>query len=125
MLKVLLLFQVRYMVHGIIATALFSVPFFTKEPYVFHIFCLIGINIIFASSLNTIINIGELNLAHAAFMGIGAYTSTLAVMKLALPFWVAMPLSMAAAAIISLAIGLLTLRFKGAISFFLRFFLQN
>lgn len=93
---------------------LFAIPLFTDEPYVFHIFCLIGINIIFACSLNTILNIGELNLAHAAFMGIGAYASTLMVMRLSSSFWLAMPVAMIAAAIISLAIGFLTLRFKGA-----------
>jgi branched-chain amino acid transport system permease protein len=75
---------------------------------------LIGINIIFACSLNIILNIGELNLAHAAFMGIGAYTSTILVMRLSLPFWFAMPAAMLASAIVSLAIGFLTLRFKGA-----------
>lgn len=93
---------------------LFAVPVLTREPYRLHILCLIGINIIFACSLNLILSIGELNLAHAAFMGIGAYTSTLVVMRLDLPFWVALPLAMIAAAFISLPIGYLTLRFKGA-----------
>src|SRR5512139_770113 len=100
--------------YGVLLGLLFAIPLFTGEPYVFHILCLIGINIIFACSLNTILNIGELNLAHAAFMGIGAYTSTLLVMRLSFSFWLAMPLAMIAAAIISLAIGFLTLRFKGA-----------
>jgi branched-chain amino acid transport system permease protein len=103
-----------YIAYCAVPAALFCVPLITREPYVFHILCLIGINIIFACSLNTILNIGELNLAHAAFMGIGAYTSTLLVMKLSLPFWLAMPAAMLASAIISLAIGFLTLRFKGA-----------
>jgi branched-chain amino acid transport system permease protein len=47
-------------------------------------------------------------------MGIGAYASTLLVIRLSFSFWLAMPLAMIAAAIISLAIGFLTLRFKGA-----------
>jgi len=91
-----------------------SLPLITKEPYVFHILCLVGINIIFACSLNVILNIGELNLAHSAFMGIGAYVSTLVAMRLSMSFWLAMPVAMAAAAIISVPIGFLTLRFKGA-----------
>ena len=93
---------------------LLAIPLSINEPYVLHILCLIGINIIFACSLNTILNIGELNLAHAAFMGIGAYTSTLLAMKLSVTFWLAMPLAMIASAVISLPIGFLTLRFKGA-----------
>lgn len=100
--------------YGVLLGLLLMIPLFTDEAYVFHILCLIGINIIFACSLNAILNIGELNLAHAAFMGIGAYASTLLVMRLSLSFWLAMPLAMIAAAIISLAIGFLTLRFKGA-----------
>ncbi len=93
---------------------LLALPFITREPYVFHILCLVGINIIFACSLNVILNIGELNLAHSAFMGIGAYASALLVMKLSLCFWLAIPAAMVAAAIISIPIGFLTLRFKGA-----------
>lgn len=107
-------YKITYFVYCAILVLLFSVPLITREPYIFHILCLIGINIIFACSLNIILNIGELNLAHAAFMGIGAYTSTILVMRLSLPFWFAMPAAMLASAIVSLAIGFLTLRFKGA-----------
>jgi branched-chain amino acid transport system permease protein len=99
---------------AVILVILAVMPFFTREPYVFHILCLIGINIIFAASLNAILNIGELNLAQAAFMGIGAYASTLLVTMAGLSFWVALPLASLVTATVSLFIGLLTLRFKGA-----------
>lgn len=101
-------------VYPAILIMLVSIPLFTHEPYVFHILCLIGINIIFACSLNAILNIGELNLAQAAFMGIGAYASTLMVMRLGLSFWIAMPAAALISAAFSLMIGLLTLRFRGA-----------
>jgi len=107
-------YKITYFVYGTILVLLFVIPIITQEAYVFHILCLIGINIVFACSLNIILNIGELNLAHAAFMGIGAYTSTILVMRLSLPFWFSMPVAMLVSAIISLAIGFLTLRFKGA-----------
>jgi branched-chain amino acid transport system permease protein len=93
---------------------LFAIPLMTQEPYTLHILCLIGINIIFACSINAILNVGELNLAQAAFMGIGAYSSTLLVMRLNLSFWFALPIAMVITAIVSLPIGYLTLRFKGA-----------
>lgn len=89
-------------------------PCFTSEPYVFHILCLIGINIILAASLNAILNIGELNLAQAAFMGIGAYASAILVTKVGLSFWIALPLASLITATVSLLTGLLTLRFRGA-----------
>ena len=100
--------------YGILMAFLFLIPFLTTEPFLLHVFCLIGINIIFACSLRTILTIGELNLAHAAFMGIGAYSSALIVMKMHLSFWVAMPLAMVIAGVISVPLGFLTLRFKGA-----------
>lgn len=103
-----------YIVYLVILFLFAAVPLVTREPYVFHILCLIGINVIFACSLNAIINIGELNLAQAAFMGIGAYTSTLLVTRLGLSFWIALPAAASVSAIVSLPIGFLTLRFRGA-----------
>ncbi len=103
-----------YVTYGGLLLLLAVIPFFTSEPYVFHILCLIGINVIFACSLNAILNIGELNLAQAAFMGIGAYASTILVMRLGLSFWIALPVASFISAIFSLLIGVLTLRFRGA-----------
>jgi branched-chain amino acid transport system permease protein len=103
-----------YSPYVIIFIGVVSIPLLTQEPYVFHILCLIGINTIFACSLNVILNIGELNLAHAAFMGIGAYASTVMVMRLGLSFWIALPAASCVTAMFSLLIGLLTLRFRGA-----------
>lgn len=103
-----------YIVYAVLLLMFAGIPLITSEPYVFHILCLIGINIIFACSLNAIVNIGELNLAQAAFMGIGAYTSTLLVTRLGVSFWIALPAASLVSAIVSLPIGLLTLRFRGA-----------
>lgn len=103
-----------YIIYSAVCLLLFTMPLITVEPYVYHILCLIGINIIFACSLNAILNIGELNLAQSAFMGIGAYTSTLLVMKLSFPFWLALPIAMIVTGVVSLPVGFLTLRFKGA-----------
>src|SRR5271157_3894005 len=103
-----------YVWYIVLLLLLAAIPLVSREPYVFHILCLIGINIVFACSLNAILNIGELNLAQAAFMGIGAYTSTLLVTRLGLSFWLAMPTAALVAAAFSLPIGLLTLRFRGA-----------
>lgn len=105
---------IRAIGYGSLLVFLFLIPFLTSEPFLFHVFCLIGINIIFACSLRTILTIGELNLAHAAFMGIGAYTSAIIVTKMHLSFWFAMPMAMITSGVISVPLGFLTLRFKGA-----------
>jgi branched-chain amino acid transport system permease protein len=89
------------------------VPLFTAHLYVLHILILIGINIILASSLRFIATSGQLSLAHAGMVSIGAYTSTLLVMKLGFSFWMALPLAGLAAMSIAFLVGLPFVRLKG------------
>jgi len=72
------------------------------------------INIILAVSLNLIVGFtGQLNLGHAGFMAVGAYTSAVLTMKLGQPFFLALIGGALAAALAGLIIGLPTLRLKG------------
>jgi len=73
------------------------------------------INIILASSLRAIATTGQMSLAHAGFMAIGAYTSALLVMKLGLSFWVALPLGGIASAVIALLVGYPFVRVKASV----------
>jgi len=62
--------------------------------YVVTVLTTIGIYIILALSLNTITGYaGQISLGHAAFMGIGAYTSALLYTKAGLSFWPAFVLA--------------------------------
>jgi branched-chain amino acid transport system permease protein len=84
------------------------------NDYYLQILTVIGINIILAVSLNLISGYtGQLSLGHATFMGLGAYSATLLVLKLHLPFLVALILGAAVAAIFGFIIGVPTLRLKG------------
>jgi len=56
---------------------------------------------------------GQINLAQAAFFGIGAYAIALGTVDHGLSFWISLPLGMAAAAIAGLVLGLTTLRLGG------------
>lgn len=57
------------------------------NPYLLQIIVNIGIGIVLALGLNVITGLtGQLSLGHAAFMSIGAFTSTLLTIKLGLPF---------------------------------------
>jgi len=57
--------------------------------YFFHILIVIGIYSIVAMSLNLLAGYtGLISVAHAAFYGIGAYTTALLSLKAGLPFWV-------------------------------------
>ena len=79
------------------------------------------IYIIVASWLRVIMRVGQVSFAQAAFMGIGAYSSTLLSINLDFPFWVAFLSSGIIVAVCALAIGFITLRLKG-VYFFLASF---
>jgi branched-chain amino acid transport system permease protein len=56
--------------------------------YLLHILIMIGIYSIVAMSLNLLAGYtGLISVAHAAFYGIGAYTTALLALKVGLPFW--------------------------------------
>lgn len=63
--------------------------------------------------MNLMMRAGLLSFAHAAFMGIGAYTSVLSVMGAHLPFMVAIPLAGIMPALVALVVGPIILRLKG------------
>lgn len=75
----------------------------------------IGIFVILAISLNIIIGYsGQMSLGHAAFFGIGAYTSALLSVKLGLSFWLALPITVGVTACVGTLLGIPCLRVKGA-----------
>lgn len=89
-------------------------PVFTQHPYYLHILIMVGTAVTLTASLRIIMTTGQPSLAHAAFMGIGAYTSALLVMRLGWSFWLAFPLGGVAAGVAALLVGYPTLRIKGA-----------
>lgn len=71
-----------------------------------------GISVIFALSLNLITGFcGQISLGHAAFLGIGAYTSAL-LGKAGLPFLATLPVAMLLAGVIGVVVGLASLRVR-------------
>ena len=85
-----------------------------KDAYYLRILISIGIYIILALSLNLINGYtGLLSIGHAAFYGIGAYSSALLTLRLGVPFVIALPLSGMIAALFGFLIGKPTLRLSG------------
>jgi branched-chain amino acid transport system permease protein len=76
--------------YSILIITIFIIPAFVKSEYYLHVLILCAINIILASSLRAIATIGQVSLGHAGFMGIGAYTSAILVMKYGLSTYVAL-----------------------------------
>lgn len=89
-------------------------PMLVEDPYFLHI---INVSFLFAIStyaLNIMTGLtGQLNIAHAGFMGIGAYVSALVTTKLSLSFWFALPMAGLVTGICGFLIGWPALRVKG------------
>jgi branched-chain amino acid transport system permease protein len=80
------------------------------DAYTSQVLTFIGINSILALSLYITALAGQLSVGHAAFMGIGAYTSTLLMTKLGWPFFLATACGTLVGGFFGFCIGLPTLR---------------
>ena len=91
-----------------------ALPFALPNQFFMHVMIMVFFYAILSSSLNlTVGYVGELPLGHAAFLGIGAYTSAILSTQFQVPFWICLPLAGLLAALFGLAIGAITLRLEG------------
>lgn len=82
--------------------------------YLLHILVMINIYMILSLSLNLLVGYtGLLSLCHAAFYGVGAYVSTLLMVKVGLNFFLALPVGILGAVLLSLVVAIPSLRLKG------------
>ena len=88
---------------GLIILA-FLAPLFMVDYYI-HLAILVLMYIILTSSLRTIYISGQLSLGHAAFAGIGAYTSAMLAMRLDWTSWATILLGGLAAMVAGILIG--------------------
>lgn len=88
-------------------------PFLYFNRYFLHIGVMMGIMATLALSVNLLLRIGQLSIAHAAFMGLGAYSSALLMMRLNVPFTAAFLCSGLLVALFALVLGPIVLRIKG------------
>jgi branched-chain amino acid transport system permease protein len=100
----------------ILATAIgiALLPLIFQDSYWRTNLIICAINIILAISLDFILGYaGQLNLGHSAFYGIGAYVSTLLIIKLGVPFWLAFLLGMIFSGTAGMALSLFAVRLRG------------
>jgi len=75
---------------------------------------MIGFAVIGAVGLNLLTGFtGQISLGHAAFLGVGAYTSAILITRLGFSFWLSLPIAGLVSALAGLIIGLPSLRVKG------------
>jgi len=100
---------------GLIALIIILVllPLVVKSPYHLHLLIMVGINTILAMSFVLMFKTGLISLAIAAFWGMGAYSSTLLVMRAGLSFWLAMPASAIIVGMIAFFVGFVVVRNAG------------
>ena len=73
-----------------------------------------ALNVMLAIGLDFVLGFaGQLNLGQSAFYGIGAYASTLLVMRLGLPFWLAFAAAAALAGLAGVVLSLFAMRLRG------------
>lgn len=91
------------------------IPLFVTSRFYLHILIMCCIWGMAASSMNLIMGYtGQVNLAHGAFFGIGAYSAGLLMLKLGLNFWPALIIACLITVIFGFFIGLLAFRTKGS-----------
>lgn len=89
-------------------------PMFITKAYNVHLMVLCAIYVGLAASMNLILGYtGLFTLCHAAFFGMGAYTSAILVAKLGLPIWVGFACSGFIAAFFGLLIAYPSLKLRG------------
>ena len=97
---------------GIAALALFPLVF--HNPYYIHLAETILIYAILLFGLDIVVGYtGQVSLGHAGLFGIGSYTTGVLVFKLGVPFFIALPASLAVTAVFGAVLALPALRVTG------------
>jgi branched-chain amino acid transport system permease protein len=88
-------------------------PFLAANDYYIYVMALAYIMAIATIGLNLVLGYtGQLNLAHAGFMAIGAYTVGILTVDHGVPYWIAFLLAGFVAAAVGFAAGIVSLRLK-------------
>jgi branched-chain amino acid transport system permease protein len=103
----------RSLTVAVLLGAAFLWPLLHDNTFVLSMGTLVALTSIGAASLHLIIRTGHVSLAHAGFMGVGAYVCVLLVMRLQVPFAVSLLAGAAAAGALALLIGPIVLRLTG------------
>jgi len=88
-------------------------PLVVESPYYLHLLIMVGMNTILAMTFVLMLRTGLISLAIAAFWGLGAYASTMLVIRAGLSFWLAMPASAIIVGIIAFIVGVLLVKNAG------------
>lgn len=104
-------FRIEY---GIFLAAVILAGTATENTYYLQIMTFIGINTLLALGLNMLMGYaGQVSLGHAAFYGIGAYTTAILSGTWGISPWLALAVAVGGAVLVAFVVGLPTLRLSG------------
>src|SRR5215207_5466771 len=97
-----------------VAIAIALLPMFFTDSYWRTNLIVCAINVMLAIGLDFILGYaGQLNLGQSAFYGIGAYVSTLLIMRLGMPYWATFACGVAFAGLAGMALSIFAVRLRG------------
>jgi branched-chain amino acid transport system permease protein len=112
----------RIFLYAILIVFSLLLPLFPVTPYFIHVCIMILTYVIATSSLRTIYISGQVSVGHAAFMGIGAYTSAVLSLRLGWTPWITMLVGPLAAMVIGVLSGYLFCRLRAIYFSMITFF---
>src|SRR5262249_27742943 len=96
------------------ALCIIALPLIFNDTYWRTNLTICAINVLLALGLDFILGYtGQLNLGHSAFYGLGAYVSTLLIVKLGVPFWAAFAAGVGFAGLAGMFLSLFAVRLRG------------
>lgn len=103
-----------YVAIALAAAAVATVPVLSPDRYLLKVLVYVGVNVIVIAGLALLFgHAGQISMGHAAFVGIGAYTSAYCVGQADLPWLVGVIAGTALAALGGLVLALPALRLRG------------
>jgi branched-chain amino acid transport system permease protein len=98
----------------VVAVVIGLLPLLFTDSYWRTNLIICAINVLLAIGLDFVLGYaGQLNLGQSAFYGIGAYTSTLLVMNLGVPFWIAFVCGVVLSGVAGMALSIFAVRLRG------------
>jgi branched-chain amino acid transport system permease protein len=96
-----------------VVVLLVLLPYIVQSRYLLHIIIMTYINALLAMNFSLLYSAGLITLGAAGFWALGAYASSVLVMKVGLSFWLSLPLAGLIASIIALGFGCMIVRTPG------------
>ncbi len=103
----------KWYVKLLIVFASLMIPLVVPSNYAMRVIIYIALYIVLALGLNVVMGFaGLLNIGHAAFYAVGAYTTAILMVKYGMSFWLTIPMGMFFGIILGIMLGLPTLRVR-------------